>query len=326
MQRARRACWCALSLYLSFVIVSTAGEKGKDAGQSGPLNFFIDVSSSRLAEEIDMSKKRRFEFGGVPLVVGGKRQADGAAPSVAAGIAGSYDFDLGNHVTMKTSALASRIHTDGAGILSSGRLGGDVALKYEDSGNGLLLRPSVYAEMQENVMDHVDYALEGKIWQALVPGMNLTASLGSAWHVEDQIYTEDRETAFGKLGLRLDVLKASNLELAYGFSTTDGPLGSQFRFVQGPSMAAHLTLADGWRIDGRYSLTATERGYSDSDPDARRHDLEHKLSLESNWDLSSTTGADWHMQAIYSYQQVLTDDPVCVPVSQTAMVSFSLDF
>src|SRR5215510_15073098 len=53
-RRATRACWCALSLYLSFVIVSTAGEKGKDTVQ--PLNFFVDVSSSRLAEEVDIDR------------------------------------------------------------------------------------------------------------------------------------------------------------------------------------------------------------------------------------------------------------------------------
>ena len=51
------ATCCALSLYLSFVIVSDAGEKGKDAAQH--VNLFVDITSHRLADEIDISKKRR---------------------------------------------------------------------------------------------------------------------------------------------------------------------------------------------------------------------------------------------------------------------------
>jgi len=324
VRRCARATLCALSLYLSFVIVSSAGEKGKDTVR--PFNFFVDVTSSRLAAEVDMSKKRHLDLAGVPVVLGGARQNGGAAPSIAAGIAGSYDFDLGNKVSMKTIGLVSRIHTDGAGILSGGRAGGDVAIKYQDGGSGLLLRPSLYAAMQEDMLDHVDYALESKLWQAIGWGMNLTATVGRAWHESELVDSDNRETGYGRLGLHMDLFDSGDLELAYGFNTTDGPLGSQFRFTQGPTVMAHLALADGWRVDGKYSLTATERGYSDSDPDARRHDLEQKLSLESDWDLSSTTGADWHMKAIYDYQLVLTDDPVCVPVSHTAMVNFTLDF
>ena len=52
----------------------------------------------------------------VSVVVGGARQ-NGAAPSIAAGVAGTFDFDLGNNVSMKTSGLISRIHTrDRGGI------------------------------------------------------------------------------------------------------------------------------------------------------------------------------------------------------------------
>src|SRR5688500_2424872 len=90
VRRLRRASLCALSLYLSFVMFSTAGEQ--QAPQ--PMNLFVDIASNRLADEMDISKKKRLDLAGVPVVLGGKRQ-DGAAPSIAAGIAGSYDFDLG---------------------------------------------------------------------------------------------------------------------------------------------------------------------------------------------------------------------------------------
>jgi hypothetical protein len=323
MRRLRRASLCALSLYLSFVIVSTAGEQGKDTAQ--PVNLFLDITSNHLADKVDISKKRRLDLAGVPVVVGGARQ-NGAAPSVAAGVAGSFNFDLGDHLSMKPSGLISRKHTDGAGILSSGRVGGDVAIQYQKGGSGLLLRPSLYATMQEDVLDHMDYALESKLWQAIGSNIDLTATLGHSWRVSELLYTDNREAAYGRLGFDIDLFDKSKLELAYGFNTTDGPLGSQFRFTQGPTMIAHLALAPGWRIDGNYSLTNTERGYTDSDEEARRHDLRHRLGLRSDWEISSTTGAEWHVSAGYDYEQTITDDPVTVPANHVASVNFGLNF
>lgn len=320
--RLRRAVLCALSLYLSFIIVSTAGEKGTPQ----PVNLFLDITNNRLADEVDISQKRRLNLAGVPIVVGGKRQNGGAAPSIAAGIAGSHTFDLGNSMSLKPSGLISRIHTDGAGILSSGRLGGDVAFQYQEGGGGLLLKPSLYVTMQQDVLERMDYALDSKLWRAIGWGMDLTASVGHSWRVSELLYTDNRENAYGRLGLRIGLFDASKIELGYGFNTTDGPLPSQFRFDQGPSMSAHFALAPGWRIDGSYSLTATERGYSDDDADARRHDLRHRLRLSSDWEISSTTGAEWHISAGYDYEQTFTDAPVVNPGNHVASVLFGLDF
>jgi hypothetical protein len=324
MRRLRRACFCAMSLYLSFILMSAAGENDKNTAQ--PVNLFLDITSNRLADEVDISKKRRLDLAGVPVVVGGARQNGAAPPSIAAGIAGSFKFDLGGNLSMKPSGLVSRTHTDGAGILSSSRLGGDVEIRYEKSGSGLLLRPSVYATLQEDVLDRMDYALESKLWQAIGWGIDLTATLGHSWRVSELLYADDREAAYGRLGLDIDLLDQSNLELAYGFNTADGPLGSQFRFTQGPSVIAHLALAPGWRIDGNYALTATERGYTDSDENARRHDLRHRLGLRSDWEIASTTGADWHVSAGYDYERTITDDPVELPANHVASVNFALNF
>jgi len=322
VRRLRRASLCALSLYLSFVMLSTAGEQ--QAAQ--PLNLFVDITSNRLANEVDISKKKRLDLAGVPVVVGGARQ-NGAAPSIAAGIAGTYDFDLGNNVSMKTSGLVSRIHTDnGTGILSSGRVGGDFALKYQQGGSGLLLRPSAYATMQKDALEHMDYALESKLWQAIGSNLDLTATVGQSWRVSELLYTDNRQSGFGRLGVNIDLFDGSNLELAYGFNTTDGPLASHFRFSQGPTMVAHLALAPGWSLDGSYSMTAVTRGYDDSQAEARRHDLSHHLNLKSNWAISSTTGAEWHISAGYDYEQTITDAPVQNPANHIASVNFGLNF
>ena len=322
MRRLRRALLCALSLYLSFVMLSTAGEQ--QAAQ--PLNLFVDITSNRLANEVDISKKKRLDLAGVPVVVGGARQ-NGGAPSIAAGVAGTYTFDLGHNVAMKTSGLVSRIHTDnGTGILSSGRVGGDVEFKYQEGGSGLLLRPSTYATMQKDVLERMDYALESKLWQAIGSNLDLTATVGQSWRVSELLYTDNRHSGFGRLGVNIDLFDGSNLELAYGFNTTDGPLASQFRFSQGPTMVAHLALAPGWSLDGSYSMTAVTRGYDDSQADARRHDLNHHLNLKSNWAISSTTGAEWHISAGYDYEQTITDAPVQNPANHIASVNFGLNF
>jgi hypothetical protein len=322
VRRLRRASLCALSLYLSFVMFSTAGEQ--QAPQ--PMNLFVDIASNRLADEIDISKKKRLDLAGVPVVLGGKRQ-DGAAPSIAAGVAGSHDFDLGKSFSLKTSGLVSRIHTDnGTGILSGGKAGGDFALKYQQGGSGLLLKPSVYATMQRDVLDHMDYALESKLWQAIGSHFDLTATVGQSRRVSELLYTDNRQNSHGRLGVNIDLFDGSNLELAYGFNTTDGPLASHFRFSQGPTMIAHLKLAPGWSLDGSYSLTNTTRGYDDNHAEARRHDLNHRLNLKSDWSISSTTGAEWHISAGYDYQQTITDAPVQNPANHIASVNFGLDF
>jgi hypothetical protein len=322
VRRLRRASLCALSLYLSFVMFSSAG----DTNVPQPMNLFVDIASNRLADEVDVSKKRRLDLAGVPVVLGGKRQ-DGAAPSIAAGVAGTFSFDLGNNVAMKTSGLISRIHTDnGTGILSSGKVGGDAELKYQEGGSGLLLKPSVYATMQRDVLDHMDYALESKLWQALGSNFDLTATVGQSWRVSELLYTDNRQAGHGRLGVNIDLFDGSNLELAYGFNTTDGPLASQFRFSQGPTMIAHLALAPGWSLDGSYSLTNTTRGYDDNQADARRHDLNHRLNLKSDWSISSTTGAEWHISAGYDYEQTITDAPVQNPANHIASMNFGLNF
>ncbi len=322
MRRLRRAMLCALSLYLSFVMFSTAGEQQV----AQPMNLFVDIASNRLADEVDISKKKRLDLAGVPVVLGGKRQ-DGAAPSIAAGVAGTYDFDLGNNVSMKTSGLVSRIHTDnGTGILSSGRVGGDFALKYQGGGSGLLLKPSAYATMQKDVLERMDYALESKLWQAIGSNLDLTATVGQSWRVSELLHTDNRQSGFGRLGVNVDLFDGSNLELAYGFNTTDGPLASHFRFSQGPTLVTHLALAPGWSLDGSYSMTAVTRGYDDHQADARRHDLNHHLNLKSNWSISSTTGAEWHISAGYDYEQTITDAPVQNPANHVASVNFGLNF
>src|SRR5262245_17540508 len=76
MRRLRRASWCALSLYLSFVIASPAGEKGKEAAPT--VNAFVDIASTRLADDVNLDHKKRFDFGGLPVLVGATRQSGGA--------------------------------------------------------------------------------------------------------------------------------------------------------------------------------------------------------------------------------------------------------
>jgi hypothetical protein len=322
VRRLRRASWCALSLYLSFIMFSSAG----DTNAPQPMKLFVDITSNRLADEVDISKKKRLDLAGVPVVVGGARQ-NGAAPSIAAGVIGTFDFDLGNNVSMKTNGLISRIHTDNdTGILSSGKVGGDAALKYQNGGSGLLLKPSVYATMQRDVLDHMDYALESKLWQAIGSNFDLTATVGQSWRVSELLYTDNRQAGHGRLGVNIDLFDGSNLELAYGFNTTDGPLASHFRFSQGPTMVAHLKLAPGWSLDGSYSMTTTERGYDDNHAAARRHDLNHRLNLKSDWAITSTTGAEWHISAGYNYEQTITDAPVQNPANHAASVNFGLNF
>jgi hypothetical protein len=180
--------------------------------------------------------------------------------------------------------------------------------------------------MQQDVLERMDYALESKLWQAIGSNLDLTATLGQSRRVSELLYTDNRQNSYGRLGVNIDLFDGSNLELAYGFNTTDGPLASHFRFSQGPSMVAHLALAPGWSLDGSYSMTAVTRGYDDNQADARRHDLNHHLNLKSNWAISSTTGAEWHISAGYDYEQTITDAPVQNPANHIASVNFGLNF
>jgi hypothetical protein len=319
--RARRALLCALSLYLSFIIASPAGEN-----EPAEVNLFLDITSNEFVDRADLTQKRQLNLAGVPVVVGGNAQNGDAAPSIAAGIVGGYKFDLGNNMSLKPSGVISRTHIDGDGILSTGRVGGDVALQYQSGGKGLLLRPSLHATMQQDVLGVMDYALDAEVWQAIGWGVNLTAALGHSWRDSELFQNDDRESAYGRLGLKMDLSDSSNLELSYGFSTTEGPLASQFNVSQGPGMWTHWALAPGWQIDGGYTLSTVERGYDDNDADALRHDLTHRLHLASDWAISSTTGAEWHISAGYDYEQTLTDDPVTPPTNHRALVNFALNF
>ena len=69
-----------VTLSQSFVIVSDAGEKGKDAAQH--VNLFVDITKNRPADEIDISKKRRLDLAGVPVMVGGARGRTAPRPAL----------------------------------------------------------------------------------------------------------------------------------------------------------------------------------------------------------------------------------------------------
>ena len=318
VRRLSRASLCAASIYLSFIMLAPAGDVKQ------PLNLFVDVSSTRLVDQAQVTEKRRIDLAGMPVVFGAQRQSGGAAPTVTAGIAGSYNFDLGSHLSVKTSGLLSRVHTEGVGILSAGKMGGDVAVSYKDGGTRLLLRPSLHANLQDDVLERIDYALEAKLWQEIGWGMDLTAATGRAWS-DSALLNADRETGFGRVGLHL-ALDGADIDLGYGFDLVEGPLGSQYRFSQGPQVSAKVALADGWRLSGSYAYTSIARGYDDLVPSARHDEGKHRLRLASDWDLDSTTGADWHMRAIYNYEQTVSDDVVCLPASHFATLNFALNF
>ena len=55
MRRLRRASWCALSFYLSFVMFSSAG----DTNTPQPMNLFVDIASNRLADDVDITTLAR---------------------------------------------------------------------------------------------------------------------------------------------------------------------------------------------------------------------------------------------------------------------------
>lgn len=318
----------SLIFYVCLTAAAPAADKSKEAGL--PVKLFVDITSTRLADEVKTTDKRRLDLGGVPVMVGALRQDGGALPSVAAGISGSYDFKLGDGLDMKANGYLARVHTQGIGVLSDARAGGDVTFQYARNGTSLSLKPSARAAFRDDAVDHVDYALSGSLKRNLAKGWDLAMSAGHSWRVAELTETEDRQNAFGRLGLRVDLLDLAdlrgNLELGYEMDEGDGDFAWQRRFSHGPSLGAWITPAKGWRFSGRYRLSDAERGYDDSDLDARRRETRHRLNVEGDWALASLTGADWHMKACYDFEQIDSDETPATPVRHAATVQFALNF
>jgi len=215
-----------------------------------------------LADDVD-SAKRRPTSPASRLVVGALRQ-NGGAQSVAA-VSPQLQVRSRNHVSMKAERLISPTHNDGVGILSSaGRR--PTSRSSTGRGHGLLLRPSLYATMQEDVLDHMDTRRK-----QIVAGDRLGHDLtGDAWPVlrawSCSIPTIAKPR-YGQARPQHRSVHKSDLELGYGSTPATGrsarsPLqpGSDLGGASGhgPRMA----------IDGSYSFTATERGYDDNDAEA----------------------------------------------------------
>ena len=323
-QRLARGLVGAVVFYLCLAAIASAAEKSKDAAL--PVKLFVDITSTRLAEEVKTSDKRRLDLAGVPVMVGALRQDGGALPSVAAGITGSYDFKLGDGLDLKTNGYLSRVHTQGIGVLTDARAGGDLTFQYSRGGTSLSLKPSTRAAFRDDAVDYVDYALSGSLKRNIVKGWNLAMSAGHSWRVSELVETENRESAFGRLGLRVDLFDIGNLEFGYEMDEGDGPLAWQRRLSHGPSLSAWITPVKGWRFSGRYRFSDTERGYDDNDLDARRRETRHRLNFEGDWRLASLIGADWHMKACYDFEQIDSDEVVAMPVRHVATVNFALNF
>lgn len=325
-QRYARAIVGVLSVYLCLAFTSAAEEKSRDAL---PVKFFVDVTSTRLADEVKSGDKKKLNLGGVPVMLGALRQDGGALPSIAAGITGGYDFKLGD-VGVTANGYLARVHTQGAGLLSDARAGGDFTFQYSLAGAKLSLKPSARAAFQNDALDRVDYALNGSLTRSLFKGWDLAMSGGESWRVSELIESDDRQNTYGRVGLRVDLLPAidvrGNLELGYEMSAGDGDLAWQRRFSQGPSVGVSFAPVDGWRFSGRYRFSESEWGYDDNNPDARHVESRHRLNVEGDWALSSLTGADWHMKACYNFEQISSDQVVDMPERHVASVQFALNF
>jgi len=117
-RRIARGFVCAFALYLCLAAAAPAADKSKDAGL--PVKLFVDVTSTRLADEVKSSDKKKFNLGGVPVVLGALRQDGGALPSIAAGVSGNYDVKLGD-LGVKANGYLARVHTEGFDLLSDAR-------------------------------------------------------------------------------------------------------------------------------------------------------------------------------------------------------------
>jgi hypothetical protein len=325
-RRSARAVVGTLSIYLCFAVTSIAEEKSRDAL---PVKLFVDVTSTRLADEVKDGNKKNLNLGGVPVTLGALRQDGGALPSVAAGISGSYDFKLGA-VGMKANGYLARVHTQGVGLLSDARAGGDLTFQYSLAGAKLSFKPSARAAFRDDAVDHVDYALNGSLTRNIFKGWDLAMSGGESWRVSELVETDDRQNAFGRVGLRVDLLQAidvrGNLELGYEMNEGDGDLAWQRRFSHGPSVGVSFIPVDGWRFSSRYRFSESAWGYDDNNLDARHIESRHRFNFEGDWALSSLTGADWHMKACYNFEQISSDQEVELPERHVATVQFALNF
>jgi hypothetical protein len=325
-RRSARAVVGVFSIYLCLAFTSIAEEKSRDAL---PVKLFVDVTSTRLADEVKSGDKKKLNLGGVPVMLGALRQDGGALPSVAAGVTGNYDFKLGD-VGVKTNGYLARVHTQGLDLLSDARAGGDITLQYSLAGADLSLKPSARAVFRDDALDHVDYALNGSLKRSIVKGWNFTLSAGQFWRVSELMETDDRTTAFGRLGLRVDLLQTidvrGSLEFGYDMDQGDGQLGWQNRFSHGPSVGARFSPLDGWTFSGRYRFSESEWGYDDNNLNLRHNEARHRLNFEGDWALDSLTGADWHMKACYNYEQISSDQVVEMPERHVATVQFALNF
>ncbi len=359
MRRVFRGLLGTLALCLGFAAAAPAGEtlepkldprltpkltlgRAEAGADKRPVNLFLDITSTRLVEETKLDSKRRVDLAGVPVVVGALRQGDQAAPSITAGVAGRYDWKLDDGWSLQADGVLSRAHVIDAGLASAARGGGALALGFADGGTTLELRPSFYAGMQEDLLHHLDLGLGARWRQELEDGVALTATASHAWHdaldpAGDSGGT-DRETTLGRLGLRFDLAQwslvgapgmfpaGSNLELAYEVDDEAGEQAWQRSFGQSVVLLARLVALQGWSLNGRYAFSASERGYDEADADARQREIRHRLSLEGDWDLGSSTGAAWHMKADYGFEQRIAEDAESGPGLHRAMLSFALDF
>jgi hypothetical protein len=321
----------ACAFYLCLAAIAPAADKGKDAL---PVKFFVDVTSTRLVDEVKTTDKRRLDLGGVPVMLGALRQDGGALPSVAAGISGSHDVKLANGLNMKANGYLARVHTQGLDLLQDARAGGELAFQYAQGGTSLALKPSARAAFRDDVLGHVDYALNANAKRKIVQGFDLSLSAGNSWRVSEALETDNRQNGYGRVGLRVNLRDLADLpddvrghlEFGYDLDRGDGPLAWQRRVGHGPSLSGFLEPAKGWRFSGRYRFSDTARGYDGNDLDARRHERRHRLNFEGDWALESLTGADWRMKACYVYELTDNDVPVLVPESHLATVQFALNF
>lgn len=343
MRRVFRGLLGVIALCCGFVAAAPAGDSldakldtklgaiGKpfNAADQKPVNFFLDIASTRLVEEVKSTDKRRLNLGGVPVVVGALRQS--GAPSVTAGIAGRYDWKLDHKWSMQAKGSISRAQAIQSADPATARAGGEMTLAFAADGTRLQLRPSFYFGLREDDPSQVDLGLDASLRQQLAEGLDLTAAAGRGWHDDLLFDADDRDVEFARVGLRLDLApwslpRGNELEASYQVDGREGTLASQFRMTETMVLLVRLAVLEGWRLTGRYAFSAIRRGYDDAQAEARREDSRHRLSIESDWNLGLEFGASWHLKANYGFEQDEFEAAENQPAMHRAMLSFALDF
>jgi hypothetical protein len=341
---ARNGAAVLLGALLTVAAVQPAYAEDSKGKKPLLVAFHIDLLGDQLKDAVASTEKEatpqamEFNLVGLPVKLGVKDDTSVAGMALEAGVESSYDIDLGERLSLTTTASLSK-----TGFLDNSwgtdRASAMTSLRYRHDGLVLALEPAWTVRMQESVLTQSDYGARARFSKSLFKGFDLSGGVAYGRH-DSQAPTDDyaNASAFATLSYRLAGRMKLDLSYAASYKLPDELQAGSLSLddldyaenTAGPTVTMSFPLWDALEIAATYRYCRSEddvpRRNSTGQGGERRVDNIQSFDMSAAWHSDDPDFGGINFTAAYAYDRLATNARDADEQSHAATFAMAIPF